>query len=217
MKIIIYGIGPLSEILYYYLTESEEFQVCAFCADKDFINSDLFLSLPVVPFENVEEQYPSDEYQMIVSVGYSKMRNRKLMYDKAKSKGYTLANFVHRSVTNNCSSIGDNNIIFPGCVVEPFVEIGNNNIVWSMSLLGHNCNVGNHNYISAKCMIAGNVVFSDLCFIGNGVNMINDLNIESESLIVAGSNLRKSTKPFGMYTGNPAKLVKYNYQGIVID
>ena len=95
------------------------------------------------------------------------------MYDKAKRKGYKLANFIHESVINNGFSIGENNIIFPGCVIEPFVEIGNNNIVWSMSLLGHDCRVGNHNYISAKCMVAGNAKVSDLCFIGNGVNMIN--------------------------------------------
>lgn len=216
MQVIIYGIGPFAELLYYYLKNDSSYEVVAFCAERAFIKEREFCYLPVLEFEDVEKTYSPNNYKMLVAVGYSKMRNRKLMFEKAKSKNYSLVNYIHSSVISHNLKLGENNIILAGCVVEPNVEMGNNNIIWSMTLLGHHCNIGNHNYISAKCLIAGQVNIKDLCFVGNGVNMINGVMIENETYLVAGSNIRKNTKEYGMYIGNPAKFLKLNQSGIVI-
>lgn len=47
--------------------------------------------------------------------------------------------------------------------------------------------------------------------------MINSLIVANETYLVAGTNIRKSTKQYGMYAGNPAKLIKLNdAEGITI-
>ena len=216
MEVIIYGIGPFSELMHYYLTNDSNYKVVAFCADETYIKEREFCGLPVVAFEDIENIYSPEKYKMLVAVGYSKMRNRKIMFDKAKSKNYALINYIHSSVINHDVKLGENNIILAGCVIEPNVEIGNNNVIWSMTLLGHDCKIENHNYISAKCLIAGDIKLRNLCFIGNGTTMINGLLIKNETYLIAGTNLRKSTKEYGMYIGNPAKLFKYNEKGIEI-
>lgn len=216
MKVIIYGIGPFAELLYNYLTNSSEYEVIAFCADTEYITKNELCNLPIIAFEKIENIYNPKYYKMLVAVGYSKMRNRKLMFEKAKAKNYSFINYIHPSVIKHDFIIGENNIILAGCIIEPNVIIGNNNVIWSMTLLGHDCKLGSHNYISAKCLIAGHIIIKDLCFIGNGSNMINGLIIEDESYLVAGTNIRKNTKPFGMYIGNPAKFLKFNTTGIII-
>lgn len=216
MKIIIYGIGPFAKLIYEYLTNSNEYEIVAFCADNEFIIEKELCNLPIIAFEEIENIYNPQYYKMLVAVGYSKMRNRKLMFEKAKAKNYTFINYIHPSVIKHNFIIGENNIILAGCIIEPNVIINDNNVIWSMSLLGHDCKLGNHNYISAKCLIAGHSIIKDLCFIGNGSNMINGLIIENESYLVAGTNIRKNTEQFGMYIGNPAKFLKFNKTGIVI-
>ncbi len=216
MEVIIYGIGPFSELMHYYLTNDSNYKVVAFCADETYIKEREFCGLPVVAFEDIENIYSPEKYKMLVAVGYSKMRNRKIMFDKAKSKKYELINYIHSSVINHDVKLGENNIILAGCVIEPNVEIGDNNVIWSMTLLGHDCKIENHNYIAAKCLIGGNCQVKDLCFIGNGVNMIDTLFIDNESYLVAGTTLGHNTKEFGMYIGNPARIFKYNVEGIEI-
>lgn len=216
MKIIIYGIGPFAKLIYEYLTNSNEYEIVAFCADKEYIIGKELCNLPIIAFEEIENIYNPQYYKMLVAVGYSEMRNRKLMFEKAKAKNYTFINYIHPSVIKHNFIIGENNIILAGCIIEPNVIIKDNNIIWSMTLLGHDCKLGNHNYISAKCLIAGNSTIKDLCFIGNGSNTINGLIIENESYLVAGTNIRKNTKQFGMYLGNPARFIKFNKSGIII-
>ncbi len=216
MEVVIYGIGPFAKLLHYYLTNDSDYEVVAFCADEAYIKEKEFCGLPVVAFEEIENIYSPEKYKMLVAVGYSKMRNRKIMFEKAKAKNYVLVNYIHSSVINHELKLGENNIILAGCVIEPNVEIENNNVIWSMTLLGHDCKIENHNYISAQCLIAGDTKIKNLCFIGNGTTMINRVVIENETYLVAGTNLRKNTKEYGMYMGNPAKFLKLNSSGIVI-
>jgi len=213
-RIVIYGTGPLAKLLYYYLNFDSSYKVTCFCVNAAYISENEFCGLPVVSFEEVEKTYPPTEYEMILAIGYSKMRSRKKLFNDVKAKGYNLANYVHSSVITHDVVMGENNIIFAGCVIEPNVKIGNNNVIWSMTLLGHDCIIGNHNYISAKCLVSGDSQICDLCFIGNGTTMINGLLISNETCVGAASYLRKGTKEQGVYVGNPAKLLKINANGI---
>lgn len=217
MPLIIYGIGEFAKLLHYYITNESSYELVAFTADKEFIDEVEICGLPVIDFEEINKIFPPEKYQMLVAIGYSNMRNRKILFDKAKAKQYRLINYIHSSIDIKNMSVGENNIIFPGSIVEPFVSIGNNNIIWSMTLLGHHMSLGDHNYISAQCLLAGHVIIKNLCFIGNGVNMIDSLIIENETYIVAGSNIRKNTIENAMYNGNPAKLLKFHKKhGILI-
>lgn len=217
MPVIIYGIGEFAQLLHYYITNESSYELVAFTADKEFIDKDTLCGLPVIELEEIDKIYPPEKYKMLVAVGYSNMRNRKILFDKAKKKEYQLINYIHPSVDVRNMTIGENNIIFSGSIIEPFVTMGDNNVIWSMTLLGHHMSLGNHNYISAQCLLAGHASIKNLCFIGNGVNMIDSLTIENETYIVAGSNLRKNTLESAMYHGNPAKLLKYHKEhGIVI-
>lgn len=219
-EVIIYGIGSFAELMNYYLKEDSNYKVCAFTVDKDYINCDSFINLPLIDFENINNLYPPSKYKMFIAIGYKNMRNRKLLFDKAKSKGYELINYISsKSIIYNNLKISENNVIMGNVNIEPFVTIGDNNIIWSDTLIGHNARINSHNYISAKCLIAGDCKIEDLCFIGNGVVMINNLKIRNETYIIAGSTLLKSTEEYCRYIGFPAKIFGSNHKesGIIIE
>jgi sugar O-acyltransferase (sialic acid O-acetyltransferase NeuD family) len=218
MKVIIYGLGDFAELMYFYLQHDSSYQVEAFTADEQFINNkESFCGKPLLAFENIEDFYPPQEYSMLVCIGYKKMRNRKILFDKAISKGYKLINYIHSSVKSMNLELGCNNIIFPNVTIEPGVTIGNNNIIWSDTLLGHGAAIGNHIYIAAKVLVSGQSKIEDLSFLGNSVSMIDGLNISTESFLVAGSIHFKNTEPYTMYMGSPAKKVrKHEKNGIII-
>jgi len=217
-QVIIYGLGPFAELMHYYFEFDGNCRIAGFCADKEYITRETLCDKPVRPFESVAETWPPDSHEMFVAIGYKRMRNRKMMFDKAKEREYRLANYIsRRSIVYDNLELGENNVVMPHVHIEPFCRIGDNNIFWSDTLLGHNLTVGSHNYFSAKCILAGDAVIGDLCFVGNGAVLINKIDIGSESYILPGAVIMKSTKEAGMYMGNPAKCVgQHKEEGIVI-
>ncbi|MCX7086989.1 MAG: acetyltransferase [Methylococcales bacterium] len=217
-KIIIYGAGPLAEIMYYHFTHESNYDVVAFCMDKDYITAEQFCGLPLVDVAVVTQLYPPSKVQMFVAIGYKKMRNRALLFNKAKQKGYTLVNFISKQayVRDNLI-LGENNVILSSCDIEPFVSIGNNNVFWTRTIIGHHAVIGDHNYISGGGGIGGNCTVGDCCFLGNGALMINNINIKDETYMIAGTIILKDTETASKYHGNPAKLIgRHADTGILI-
>ena len=65
-KVIIFGIGDISQIAHLYLSEDTSYEVVAFTIDKEYIKEDTFLGLPVVDFENLEEKFSQNEYKLFI-------------------------------------------------------------------------------------------------------------------------------------------------------
>lgn len=205
-KIIIYGLGSFAELMHFYFLSDSRYQVIAFTADSIFLQDSTYCGLPVIPFESVESNYPPSDFSMFVAIGYKNMRNRKILFEKAKNKKYALVNYISsRAITYENLVLGENNIIMGNVNIEPFVRIGDHNILWSDTLLGHNLTLGNYNYFAPKCTVSGNVTIGNLCFFGSGVTIVDSLIIADETYLVAGSVLFGDTKPYTRYLGNPAK------------
>ena len=218
-KIIIYGGGDFAKLMLYHFTHDSDHDVVAFCLDEQYITTDSFCDLPVLSFESIENYYSSAEYVMFVAIGYSNMRNRSTMFNKAKEKGYTLINFISgKAITRDDLVIGENNAIFSSSDVEPNVVIGNNNIFWTRSILGHGVKIGNHNYFSGGAGLGGNCIIGDYCFMGNAALMINGITLADETFLVAGAVILRDSELSTKYHGNPARRVSQHIEeGIIIE
>lgn len=218
-KIVIYGLGSFAELMHYYFSTESEYEVVAFTVDSVFLQNHLYCGLPVIPFEDVENYYPPSDFSMFVAIGYKNMRNRKLLFEKAKSKNYKLVNFVSKkAITHDNFILGENNVIMGDVNIEPFVTISDNNVFWSGSLICHHCNIQSHNYFAPSSVLSGYVVVKNLCFFGTGCSVIDKLTIANESFLIAGSVLFETTRPYTRYVGNPAKPFGNSHEntGIVI-
>ncbi len=217
--LVIFGVGPFARLMRYYFDQDSDYRVAAFTADCEYVKEASFCDLPVVPFETVARSHPPSRTDMFVAIGYRRMRNRRVLFDRAKAQGYSLANYVSSRVVRYPDlRIGENNVAMAGVQFEPFVRVGNNNVFWSDTLVCHDVVVGDGNYVAAKCVLAGNCVVEDGCFLGNGVMLINNLLIARETHLLPGAVALRSTRPFSKYTGNPAReFDSHEEQGIVIE
>lgn len=217
MKIIIYGTGTLSELLYYYITNDSNYEIIAFTVDNEFLREKEFCNLPVVSFENIEDIYCPNEHGMIIAIGYSYMRKRRLIYNRIKEKKYLLINYIHSSVNINNTLIGEGNIILKNTTIEPFVTIGDNNILWSSVNLSHNSKISSHCFFASQSLVGGFTKVKDNCFIGFRSTLIQNIIVEKETLVGACSLITKNTTAYGRYMGVPAiKVGSHKSLGIKI-
>ena len=88
-KVIIFGTGNFAQIIYIYLKQSPEFEVVAFTVNEWALKDNkIFCSLPVVPFETVQDVYPWTKFDMFIAVGYTNMnKKRAKIFMKQKQKG----------------------------------------------------------------------------------------------------------------------------------
>jgi sugar O-acyltransferase (sialic acid O-acetyltransferase NeuD family) len=195
-KVIIFGIGELAEIAYFYLAHDSDYQIVAFTADKEYIKKSKFLKLPLVPFDQIEKLFPSNIFQMFIALSYRKLNTiRAQKYYEAKKKKYKLISYINSKATFWPGlKIGDNVFIFENNVIQPFVTIGNNTTLWSGNHIGHGTKIETHCFISSHVVIAGNVVVGNNSFLGINSAIRDGVKIAPETFVAMGANVVSDTQ-----------------------
>lgn len=218
-KVLVYGAGAYAKVFYNEVKRTKTLEIAAFIVDKDYMNEKKVLfDLPVISFDDCVYWYPPSEYEMIVLCGYTRMRSRKEMFDKAKNKGYSLANYVSPDAyLENNIVMGENNIIFSNAFIGYGGSMGDGNIIRQNVYLGHNFKIGDHNIISSGVTIGGNLKMKDLSFIALGVTIVDSGCLGNECLVGAGSVVVKPVLEYSKYYGNPARLVNRHFDtGVIV-
>lgn len=206
-QLIIVGAGETANLAYEYFTHDSNFEVSAFCVNKEFINKKTFHNLPVIDFDNVENIYsPNDFYAFVAISGEKLNRNRTRLYNLTKQKGYKMASYISsRAFVWHNVEIGDNCFILENNVLQPFTKIGNNVIMWSGNHLGHQSTIKDNCFISSHCVICGCSVIGDNSYLGVNVSIADYVVVAKDNFIAMGATINKNTKESGLYIGNPAK------------
>jgi sugar O-acyltransferase (sialic acid O-acetyltransferase NeuD family) len=206
-RIVIIGTGEQAAIAYEHFTNDSPHEVVAFSADPDFVKSDVFEGLPVIPLDRLAVTFPPTEYQAFVAVSPTQLnRLRRRLYDQVKASGYTCASYLSsRAFVWHNVEIGENTFIFEDNVLQHRVRVGDNVILWRGNHVGH------QTVIEDDCFVSSHVVISGFCRIGRwsflGVNSaINDQLVVAEDCIIgAGAVVVRNTEPRQIYVGNPAR------------
>ncbi len=206
-SLIIFGTTEAAEIANYYFTKDSDYQVAAFTVDTDYMDSDIFCGLQVVPFEEVTKQYSPQKHDMFVALGYSSLNQiRKEKYLSAKSLGYNFANYVSSKATVHSNfTFGENCFILEDNTIQPFVRIGNNVTLWSGNHIGHHSVIHDHCFISSHVVISGGCEIGEACFIGVNATLRDHIKIGEKCVIGAGSLLLRDAEPEGVYSVKSTK------------
>jgi sugar O-acyltransferase (sialic acid O-acetyltransferase NeuD family) len=207
-KLIIFGNGDIAQIAKYYFQIDSPHQVVAFTLDKNYIKENTFEGLPVVPFEDIEKQYPPSEFQMFIAIAYGEMNKlRERKFYEAKLKGYHLVSYISSKCTYlSPYKCGENCFIFEDNTIQPFVQIKDNVTIWSGNHIGHHSIIHSHNFISSHVVISGHCEIESNCFLGVNSTIAHYVKIAKGTLIGAGAIITKNTEPDSVYV--PAKSVK---------
>lgn len=211
-KVIIYGNTVLSQMIYCDSISGCDFQIAAFAVDQEYLHQETFCGLPQIDIEIAQELYPPDEFDMLAVLGgYSCIRNRSLFFNRAKSLGYLLRNYMSNTADISLPvSMGENNIIMGGAHVGCNGQMGNNNLIRQNVYLGHDFVMGDHNVIGPGCNIGGHSTFKNHCYVCISSTLIDNIVLEEETLIGAGSVVIHSTEAFSKNVGNPARILGYH-------
>ena len=200
-KVVVFGVGQIAEVVYFYLKNDSEYEITAFTVDSEYINESTFLGLPVIPFSEVNNIFSSEEYKMFIPVSYKSMnRAREEKYLEAKEKGYSFISYISSKAVYYGTTVGENCFILENNVIQPFSKIGNNVIMWSGNHLGHHSIIGDNCFITSHTVISGNVRIGNNSFLGVNATIRDNLTIGRYNLIGAGAVILKDTTDYDVYS-----------------
>jgi sugar O-acyltransferase (sialic acid O-acetyltransferase NeuD family) len=200
-KLILIGDSLTAEVFYEYFKQDSPYTVVGFAVEKDYLEKDHFLGLPVVALEEIETHFPPDDHDVFVSVVYTQLnRLRTRLANLAKSKGYTLASYISsEALVWSNAEIGEHCFIFENNTVQPFVRIGDNVILWSGNHIGHHSEIGNNVFVASHAVISGSCKIGDNCFIGVNVTLADGVEIAKNCWIGPSVLLTKNTEEDTIY------------------
>jgi sugar O-acyltransferase (sialic acid O-acetyltransferase NeuD family) len=209
-QVIIFGAAEYGEVALFYLTKDAALQVAAFTVDDAYLKEESFCGRPVIPFSAIGKTFPSDRFDMLVALGYTKLNAvRAEKCAQAKNKGYRLINYVSsKASTWPGLSVGENCFILEDNTIQPFVTIGNNVTLWSGNHIGHHASIGDNCFITSHVVVSGGASIGDNCFIGVNATIRDHVRIGRSCVIGAGSLILQDADDFAVYTQPGAELSK---------
>ena len=209
-NIVIFGSAEIASLAKYYFDNDSEYNVIAFTVDDEFVNTDSFEGLPLVPFSKVNELYPAKDYDMFVALSYMKLNKvRESKYEQAKKAGYKLVSYVSsKSVFWPDISVGDNCFILENQTIQPTVKIGNNVMIWSGNHLGHGSIIENHVYISSHVVISGHCNIGQRCFLGVNATIKDFCNIGDDCFITMDASITRDINVGSVVLGTSSEILE---------
>lgn len=200
LEVVIYGAGTFAEYVSYVISQDSVYEVSAFCVEKKFKkqNSQSLRDLPIVDFEDVENNFPPDKYRLFISVGNNWAREK--IFKISKYKGYSFISYLSsKAIIWEDLKCGENVFISEDSVMQPFVSIGDNTIILG-SKIGHHSKVGN-NFLLSCCFLGGNTSIGDNSFLGLNSTVQQNVTIGRNKIIGMGSSIAKTTGDDEVYGG----------------
>lgn len=211
-NLVLVGDAPLAQIAYEYFTHDSEYDVVGFTVEKEYLTDDTLSSLPVVPFELVEAEFPPENHSAFVAIAYNTMnRVRARLYRETKEKGYDLATYVSSAafVWDNVE-IGENCFIFEDNTIQPWVEIGDDVVLWSGNHVGHHSSIGDHTFVASHAVISGFVDIGEYCFVGVNATFANNISVADNCLVGAAATILDDTEENTVYGATPTEPTDYS-------
>jgi len=211
-QIVLFGAGKIAEILLYYLRNDSAYEVAACTIDKEFIQSDKWNDLPIIPFEEIQVTHPSTDFDMFVALGYQQMNSiRATKCQEAKDKGYQLISYIHpdAGLPKDCT-FGENCFVMQNALVHPRVVLGNNVFIWSGAMVGHHSVIGDHCWVTSCANISGVVKTGPNCFFAVNSTVVHGVKIASRCFIGANTLITKCTDPDEVYLTSSTPAFRLN-------
>ncbi|MGH9320209.1 MAG: acetyltransferase [Vicinamibacteria bacterium] len=207
-KVVIFGLRENSSLAHFYLTHDSEHEVVAFSVHAEHVESSEFEGCPVVDFESVQDTYPPGEFALFAPLSPTGMnRVRESVYAEAKEKGYGLVSYVSSKATVfPGAEIGENCFILEDNTIQPFTPIGNDIVLWSGNHIGHHGTIHDHVFFTSHVVLSGRCEVGSYSFFGVNATIRDGVKIAEGTLVGMGACVTRDTEPWGVYTGNPARI-----------
>lgn len=201
--LVIFGTTEAAELAQFYFARDAGREIVAFAVDAAYLGESSFCARPVVPFEEIAQSHPPDDFDLFVALGYSKLNaTRRAKFDAARSLGYTCPSYVSpRASVLNDGIIGENCFILEDNTIQPFVRIGNNVTLWSGNHIGHHSVIEDHVFVTSHVVVSGKCHIGEASFLGVNATLRDGISIGARCVIGAGALMLADAEPEGVYMG----------------
>ena len=193
-RLVIFGTNEIADLACFYFKNDSPFKIEAFTVDDDYIKEDSFNGIPIVPYSDIENKFPPDQFYMHIAISYQKLnRLRQEKFNRSKSQGYKLASYLSsKSVFWNDLNYGQNCFILENQTIQPNVKIGDNVMIWSGNHIGHGTIIKDHTYISSHVVLSGHSKIGERCFLGVNSTIRDFCNIGNDCFIGMDAAITKN-------------------------
>ena len=159
--------------------------------------------------EDIEAAYANGDFDFLfVAIGYKHSKKKKEIIERFLDK-VPIANILHpTSYIDPTADIGNNIMIYPGCIVDKNVALHDGAVVNLGCIISHDTIVGKSTFVAPGAVVAGFTTIGDECFIGCGSSIIDNINICDGTTIGAGTVVTANIEKPGTYVGAPARRIK---------
>lgn len=204
---VIYGDTSFAEELFNIITFEGRDCVVAFTNDSFFMTRIEIKGRPVIPFDKLVETI-KEPFEILIAYGYMKMNTlREKVYNECKASGMEVGSYISKNALCYSDRIGEGSLVWPNVYIGPDVVIGICNIIKACCEVAHNNVLGDFNYIAGSVVMGGRASISNHCFIGLNSTIKSGIALAEYTLLGMGCNMLKESEPYGVYVGNPAKLL----------
>ncbi len=215
--LVVFGLGPLADSACDMLAASGR-RPAAFTLDREYLQADSYAGVPLVAFEELERRFPPETHDLLLLIGYRRMRTRAELFARVKAKGYRLPGLIAASAhLASGVQLGENVIVTEFAFLGNDARLGDNVLVRPMTYIGHQSFVGDHTFIAPRVGIASRCRIGSLCYVGIGATVIDKVAIGDETLVAAGAVVISDCAAGTQMAGTPArKIGEHGETGILI-
>lgn len=200
--LVIFGLGKIGEAVASLIEEQGGPPILAHCCDAAHLPATgEWRGRPVLPFEIIETAFPPAQCAMLVAIGYHDLnRLREARCAAARAKGYRLASWVSPDAVAPASAvIGENCVVMPGAMLQPFARLGDGVFVWHGAVVGHHAEIGAQCWLASNCTISSTARLGARCFVGVNAAIGHELEVGADTLVGAQAVITRSTAAGGVY------------------
>lgn len=204
---VIYGDTGFAEEMYHVITFDGRDNVIAFTNDRAFLERKTILGLPVIPVDELAQMI-NEPYELLFAYGYTQMNNlREKVYRECKASNLKIGTYISTKAICYTNDIEEGSMIWPNVYIGPGVKIGKCNIINASTVIAHDNVIGDFNYFAPGVVLGGRASVTNHCFVGLNSTIKSGIALADYSLLGMGSNMLKESEPYGVYVGNPAKIL----------
>lgn len=138
-------------------------------------------------FSEVTARRPSDEYDVVLGIGYKHLAARRAVAARVRSLGYTLPVLIHpRSYVSATATLEQGGIVMATAVVDLSSAVGELCVLWPGAILNHHCVLKGNCFLSPGSIVCGNSHVGLDCFLGAGAIVTDHVTVPNESFLRAG-------------------------------
>lgn len=191
-------------------------QVIAFF-DKNPLAHSVIPNVPIFIGENGFREWLSkipslENFFYCLAIGGARGKDRVELSSFLNSYGLRPASVIHSTASiSGSAKLGHGIHILANVVVAAEVCIGDMSILNNSATVDHECNLGNGVHIAPGATLCGCVSVGCNTLIGAGAIVLPRITVGSNVIVGAGSVVTKDIPDKMVVAGNPAKIIRKNY------